>query len=69
MTKEKLCVIAVYIPGQLMILQDCIAEVEPGQTLPSYCGDGLVHDLVFCCCPVSHVVEHDPQADQADQPP
>ena len=51
-----------------MILQDCIAEVEPGQTLPSYCGDGLVQDLVFCCCPKSHVAEHDPQAYQADQP-
>ena len=47
------------------MLQSVISDDEPGQLLPPFDGEGLVHVLVLDFPPVPHVLVHDEYAPHA----
>lgn len=47
-----------YLPVQFVVLQDCVSCPAPVQSIPLYCGAGLVQLRVRVDVPTPHVVVH-----------
>lgn len=58
--------VAVYSPGQSVLLQGCVSLTLPVHPLPLVCGGGLLQRRTLVMLPSPHVVVH---ADQGDQRP
>ena len=61
--------LSIYLLGHFFISQVLDSSRLPSQSLPSYCGVGLLHACVRVWVPSPQVSEHSPYSVQSPQPP
>ena len=62
---------AIYIPlpGHALSKHECVCVLFPGHRAPPCLGIGLLHVRFLVFAPIPHVVLHEVQLPQTDQPP